>query len=359
MEYQSPLHKALYRWYEQNRRVLPWRETQDPYRIWVSEIILQQTRVAQGMAYYMRFVERFPDVDALAQAAEDEVLRYWQGLGYYSRARNLHKAAQQIVAQCQQPFPKTFDEIRRLPGIGDYTAGAIASFAYNAPYPAMDGNVYRVVARLFDCDVPFDTSAGKKHFHSLLESVFDTANARLFNSAIMEFGALYCTPALTLSADADPLAESVCDDCPIEAFCAAKKHGAAALLPIRKARPTLKDRYLNYYIYVSYRDGNACTLLHRRTEKDIWQHLYEFPLEEATHLHTREEATALSGVVPTAYFDTLHVLSHQRLHTRFFVCRRDTLPALPATFETPFSNLDRYALSRLTLKALEHLHLPR
>ena len=190
------LHTALYRWYEQNHRVLPWRDSDDPYAIWISEIILQQTRVAQGMDYFMRFMQRFPDVRTLAAANEDEVLRCWQGLGYYSRARNLHKAAKMIVEHGWLPFPQTFEQIRRLPGVGDYTAGAIASFAYNLPYPAMDGNVYRVVARLFDCDIPFDTTQGKRHFHQLIEQILDRMNARMFTSALMEFGELHCNPSL-------------------------------------------------------------------------------------------------------------------------------------------------------------------
>ena len=176
----SLLYSHLYAWYEANRRVLPWRETSDPYAIWLSEIILQQTRVAQGMEYYMRFIARWPRVEDLAAADEAEVLREWQGLGYYSRARNLHKAAQMVVANGWSPFPSRFEDIRSLPGIGDYTAGAIASFAYNQPYPAMDGNVYRVVARLLDIDEPFDTSAGKKHFHQAIDTLLDRANPRLF-----------------------------------------------------------------------------------------------------------------------------------------------------------------------------------
>lgn len=360
-----PLHSSLYRWYEQNKRELPWRETTDPYKIWISEIILQQTRVVQGMAYYLRFVEHFPDVDSLAAAAEDEVLRYWQGLGYYSRARNLHRAAQTIVARHEQPFPTTFEAIRSLPGIGDYTAGAIASFAYNLPYPAMDGNVYRVVARLFDCDVVFDTSAGKKHFHHLIEQILDRENARLFNSAIMEFGALYCTPTLT-SADYEGLA---CPHCPLSELCLAHAHHTAELLPQRKPRIELKDRYLTYIIYV---DAAHRTLLHQRTEKDIWQHLYEFPLCESDHLLSAEEVQSAYSVSRCFSFDFTHVLSHQRLHARFFVC---SVPALPESFqpsavgslvpqEAPypvipvsFTDIDRYALSRLTLRALEQLHI--
>ncbi len=378
------LLSSLYRWYEQNLRELPWRETADPYKIWISEIILQQTRVVQGMDYYLRFVERFPDVDSLAAAEEDEVLRYWQGLGYYSRARNLHRAAQTIVARHEQPFPATFEAIRNLPGIGDYTAGAIASFAYNLPYPAMDGNVYRVVARLFDCDVVFDTSAGKKHFHHLIEQILDRENPRLFNSAIMEFGALYCTPTLT-SSEYEGIA---CAHCPLSELCLGYAHHTAELLPQRKPRTELRDRYLNYIIYI---DSERRTLLHQRTEKDIWQHLYEFPLIEGDRLLTDDEVRALLSVSRSFSFDFTHVLSHQRLHARFFVC---SVPALPnefpptlpykiqsdlgghfplisrttpeptlakvsySTFPVSFSDLNDYALSRLTLRALEQLHVP-
>ncbi len=188
------LNYQLYTWYEHNKRILPWRETDDAYSIWVSEIILQQTRVEQGLPYYMRFIERFPTLVSLAQAKEDEVLRYWQGLGYYSRARNIYKAARQLIDNHYSSFPSTFEEIRSLPGVGDYTAGAIAAFAYNLPYPALDGNVYRVLARLTDCEIPFDTSAGKSHFHRVAEELLDRSHPRLFDSALMEFGALFCVP---------------------------------------------------------------------------------------------------------------------------------------------------------------------
>ena len=337
------LHKGLYRWYEQNHRVLPWRDTTDAYAIWISEIILQQTRVAQGIDYFMRFIERFPDVRTLSSASEDEVLRYWQGLGYYSRARNLHKAAIMIVEKGWLPFPTTFDQIRLLPGVGDYTAGAIASFAYNLPYPAMDGNVYRVVARLFDCDVPFDTTQGKKHFHQLIDQVLDRENARLFNSAVMEFGALYCTPTLTVADTGD----SPCTLCPLQACCLAFLHHTAELLPVRKPRPQLRDRYLNYYIYISRAHAQAelQTLIQQRTGKDIWQHLYEFPLRETSDALLPPE----QGMV---YRDFTHVLSHQRLHARFFYIPVKTLPAIAGTVAVEWSRLDEYAFSRLTLNAL-------
>lgn len=338
----SLIHNKLSQWYEQHHRILPWRETEDPYRIWISEIILQQTRVAQGLEYYMRFVERFPDVRSLASASEDEVLRYWQGLGYYSRARNLHRAAQTIVQRQSTVFDtpvdisdqaSIFQELISLPGIGEYTAGAIASFAFNLPYPALDGNVYRVLARLYDCEIAFDTSAGKKHFHQLANQLLDPSNPRLFNSAIMEFGALHCTPT---SPD--------CAHCPIQECCLAYAHHTVELLPVRKPRTALRDRYLNYTIYCT---PDMRTLIQQRTEKDIWQHLYEFPLQETEAL--------LPVAAGVAQVDLKHILSHQRIHARFHIKKVEQLPQIPNTIAIPLSSLDDYALSRLTLRALDML----
>ena len=314
------LYRHLYHWYEINHRILPWRETEDPYAIWLSEIILQQTRVAQGMEYYMRFLNRWPTVEDLAKADEAEVLREWQGLGYYSRARNLHKAAQMIGSS----FPKTFEEIRALPGVGDYTAGAIASFAYNLPYPAMDGNVYRVVARLLDIDEAFDTSAGKKLFHKKIEELLDREHPRLFNSAIMEFGALHCTPALG----------DACMTCPLQECCLGYAHGTAEVLPVRKPRPKVRDRWFTYHVYLC---GDE-TLIRRREEKDIWYHLYEFPCEE--------------GQTEDKYPFT-HVLSHQKLHARFIVHNVQKMPDIAGTICIRWDELNDYALSRLTLRALD------
>ena len=331
------IYSQLYRWYESNHRILPWRETDDPYAIWLSEVILQQTRVAQGMEYYMRFLSRWPTVEELAAADESEVLREWQGLGYYSRARNLHKAAKMIVesqkseiTNHQSPinFPRIFEELRALPGIGDYTAGAIASFAYNLPYPAMDGNVYRVVARLMDIDEPFDTAAGKKIFRRHIEGMLDRDNPRLFNSAIMEFGALQCTPVLGDS----------CLTCPLRDFCAGQAHGTAELLPVRKPRPKLRDRWFTYHIYLC---GDK-TLIRRRDEKDIWFHLYEFPCTE--------------GQTDNEYPFT-HVLSHQKLHARYILHRVQKMPDIPGTIVIPWDDLNRYALSRLTLRVLDTLRV--
>ena len=338
----SLLHSRLYEWYEHNHRVLPWRETEDAYCIWLSEVILQQTRVAQGLEYYMRFVARWPRLEDLATAAEDDVLREWQGLGYYSRARNLHKAAQMVVEYGWAPFPTRFEDIRSLPGIGEYTAGAIASFAYNQPYPAMDGNVYRVVARLLDIDEAFDTTAGKKLFHKQIIELLDKENPRLFNSAIMEFGALYCTPTLGDN----------CEMCPLKEICLGYQHGTSELLPVRKPRQKLRDRWLNYHVYLcgkmengKWKMENVSTLIHQRTEKDIWQHLYEFPLVESDG----PEAT------PLPYIDITHVLSHQRLHARFIIEKVAVLPEVEATIRVRWAELDDYAFSRLTLNALEKI----
>ena len=331
----SLLHSRLYRWYDANHRILPWRETEDGYHIWLSEVILQQTRVQQGLDYYLRFVARWPRVEDLAAAAEEDVLREWQGLGYYSRARNLHKAAQMIVARGWAPFPTRFEDIRQLPGVGDYTAGAIASFAYNQPYPAMDGNVYRVLARLLDIDEAFDTTGGKKLFRQKMDELFDRDHPRLYNSAIMEFGALYCTPVLGDN----------CALCPLQGQCMGYSHGTAALLPVRKPRPKIRERWLNYRIFIAEEDGAIWTLLHQRTEKDIWYHLYEFPCKEG------KKETKGDGLELT------HILSHQKLHARFRVCKVDQLPEIADCIRIRFEEIDDYPLSRLMLKALEKLGL--
>lgn len=336
----SLFYSHLYDWYEINHRTLPWRDTSNAYHIWLSEVILQQTRVVQGIDYYLRFISRWPCVEDLANASEDEVLREWQGLGYYSRARNLHKAAKMIVDRGWLPFPTHFDQIRSLPGVGEYTAGAIASFAYDEPYTAMDGNVYRVLARLFDIDEAFDTTQGKKLFRTQAEALLDRTHPRLFNSAIMEFGALWCTPILG----------DHCSFCPLQVYCLSHQHGTAALLPVRKERQALRDRWFDYTIYICQEDGRFYTLLHQRTKKDIWQHLYEFVLSEYT---TKQDWEQHSLSQP--FLTLTHVLSHQRLHVRFYIHRVDNLPDCSDCIRVPWDDLDNYAFSRLTLKAIEKL----
>ena len=343
------LHSKLNDWYEMNHRILPWRETTDPYKIWISEIILQQTRVAQGMEYYHRLITRFPDIQSLADAQEDEVLLYWQGLGYYSRARNLHKAAQlmkdhemfNLTNGDEAIRPKVkgeeiFFALRSMPGVGDYTAGAIASFAFNLPYPALDGNVYRVLSRLFDCEIAFDTTQGKKHFRQLAEELLDRERPRLFNSAIMELGALVCLPT-----------KPMCDECPLRTWCKALANNTVELLPVRNPRPKVRDRYLEYTIYIT---PEKTTLIHQRKGNDIWKHLWEFVCAE----RTGEEAIRRKAK-GEKILELTHVLSHQKLHARFVIKNVSELPRIPDTLVVKLSDLDNYAFSRLTLKAIEKL----
>ena len=341
------LHNNLIDWYEKNHRILPWRETEDPYRIWISEIILQQTRVVQGMEYYHRLITRFPDIQSLADAEEDEVLLYWQGLGYYSRARNLHKAAQlmknhEIFHQAMRLLgdkaqgEEIFAALKSMPGVGDYTAGAIASFAFDLPYPALDGNVYRVLSRLYDCEIPFDTTQGKKHFRKLAEELLDREHPRLFNSAIMELGALHCVPTAP-----------DCHTCPLNTWCKALANNTVELLPVRKPRPKVRDRYLMYTIYIT---PDNTTLIHQRKGNDIWKHLWEFVCAERTGEEAiRREAKGEKTLELT------HVLSHQKLHARFVIKNVSELPEIPDTVVVKLSDLDNYAFSRLTLNAIEKL----
>ncbi len=373
------LHNALIEWYEINHRVLPWRETDDPYKIWISEIILQQTRVAQGMEYYMRLVERFPDIQSLADAEEDEVLLYWQGLGYYSRARNLHKAAQLMknhemfhqakgdkegdeAIRLKTRGEEIFAALKSMPGVGDYTAGAIASFAFDLPYPALDGNVYRVLSRLYDCEIAFDTTEGKKHFRKLAEDLLDREHPRLFNSAIMELGALHCVPTAP-----------DCSTCPLNTWCKALAHNTVELLPVRKPRPKVRDRYLEYTIYVT---PEKTTLIHQRKGNDIWKHLWEFvettsvdslKNDNIDNLRPNQHPRAPKGDNSTQNYTTVHhstqpqainlthVLSHQKLHARFVIKNVSELPEIPDTLVVKLSDLDNYAFSRLTLNAIEKL----
>ena len=375
------LHDKLIDWYEQNHRILPWRETDDPYKIWISEIILQQTRVAQGMEYYLRLINRFPDVESLAEAEEDEVLLYWQGLGYYSRARNLHKAAQlmknheifklnnnninnlrgnQLSAALNGhssellSSEQIFAALRSMPGVGDYTAGAIASFAFNLPYPALDGNVYRVLSRLYDCEIAFDTTQGKKHFRQLAEDLLDRERPRLFNSAIMELGALHCVPTAP-----------DCPSCPLNTWCKALANNTVELLPVRKPRPKVRDRYLEYTIYIT---PERTTLIHQRKGNDIWKHLWEFvettsvdfKNDNIDNLRGNQLPAALQRntselLNPYKVIEITHVLSHQKLHARFVIKKVSELPEIPDTLVVSLSDLDNYAFSRLTLNAIEKL----
>ncbi|MDO4757900.1 MAG: A/G-specific adenine glycosylase, partial [Rikenellaceae bacterium] len=281
-----PIAERLIAWYEAHGRTLPWRTTREAYCIWLSEVILQQTRVEQGMAYYLRFTERFPTVYDLAAASEDEVLKLWQGLGYYSRARNLHAAAKQVVEEFGGSFPDTVEALRTLRGVGDYTAAAIASIAFDRPAAVVDGNVYRVLARLFDLETAIDTTEGKRTFAALAEELLERQRPATYNQAIMDFGALVCTPQ-----------SPSCTDCPLRDLCQALAAKSVASRPVKQGRTKIRDRYFSY---LHLTDGSH-TLLHRRTAGDIWQGLYEFPLIETpsevdfARLTATEEFQRLAG----------------------------------------------------------------
>lgn len=332
-------------WYKENQRDLPWRQTTDPYKIWISEIILQQTRVVQGLDYYYRFIDRFPTVDALAAASEEEVLKYWQGLGYYSRARNLHASAQYIMLHCGGIFPSSYETILSLKGIGEYTAAAIASFAWNMPYPVVDGNVYRVFSRLFALDTPIDTGKGKKEFYELANMLINPSNASMHNQAVMDFGALVCTPQAPS-----------CTSCPFQHKCLAFAGGNVLDYPVKQHKTKSRNRYFNYF----HIEWNDRTFLSRRDKSDIWKGLYEFPLIEIgqsvnfTELSSLPDFKAIFGFqtpldIMLVLHEKKHVLSHQVIYANFYKVRisnKDS--ALDKFIEINSSELDNYAISRLT-----------
>lgn len=334
--------KRLFAWYDEHQRDLPWRTTRDPYKIWISEIILQQTRVAQGYDYFVRFVECFPTVEALAQASEDEVMRLWQGLGYYSRARNLHAAAKKIVDM--GGFPRTYDEIRKLKGVGDYTAAAIASFAFDEPKAAVDGNVCRVWSRVFNIDTPVDTLRGKRIIAELAQTLLPAAHAAKYNQTIMEFGALQC-----VSKNPD------CVICPLAEKCMALAEGRVDALPVKSHKVKVTPRYLSYL----YIHNGESLLLHKRTGNDIWQNLYELPLiETAEQMHEEKvfehaEFDVWKPFIPYYIYrgcvnGVKHVLSHRVLHATFYELEVYGPLNCPEHFVVvPFSELYRYAFPRL------------
>lgn len=346
----SPIAGPLIDWYGKNKRDLPWRDTTDPYLIWISEVILQQTRVNQGLDYFNRFIARFPGVKELAAAGEDEVLKYWQGLGYYSRARNLHAAAREIVSRYGGVFPERYEEVKGLKGIGEYTAAAICSFAYRQPYAVVDGNVYRVLSRLFAIDTPIDSHAGKKSFTELASALIDPERPDLYNQAIMDFGALQCIPR-----------SPRCTGCPLAAQCLAFGQNRVGELPVKQGRTTVLPRYFNY-LHVLW---GEYTWIRQRREKDIWQNLYEFPLletdrdmeyEELEQMPEFRELFAGAGQIQMIRFPVIykHVLSHRIIYARFYTLVPEKIPeGLSRYLKIPIKDMDSYAVSRLTQGYLE------
>ena len=337
--------KTLLQWYNVHKRELPWRGEKNPYKIWISEIILQQTRIAQGWDYYLRFVERFPSVDELASASQDEVLKYWQGLGYYSRARNLHDGAKYIMEQCNGVFPKTYNEILKIKGVGEYTASAIASLAFSLPHAAVDGNVFRVLTRIFGIETPIDTSKGKKEITELANQLMDKKQAGAFNQAMMDFGSLQCVPS-----------NPDCEKCCFATFCFSKAERKQDVLPVKSQKTKVRNRYFQYFFILN----NANTFLQKRTEKDIWQGLYEFPLIES-EVELDENAVFVHPLFVKLFdksrwqIDEVsslyrHQLSHQLILAKFF-----TISVLDGDISfddniisIPLNELSNYPVSRLT-----------
>lgn len=323
---------------------MPWRETTDPYRIWISEIILQQTRVIQGLEYFNRFMERFPDVKSLAEAEEDEVMKYWQGLGYYSRARNLHAAAKEIMHRFGGEFPRKYEEVLALKGIGEYTAAAICSFAWKQPYAVVDGNVYRVLGRVFGMDTPIDSGTGKKEFAELAQVLLDKKSPDLYNQAIMDFGAVQCTPKVPN-----------CLYCPLRERCVAFSSGRVDELPVKAGKTVVKPRYFNY-LHIHCK---GVSLLARRNAKDIWQNLYEYPLIETGEAVDFAElqkspgyARLMEGVEGIQVLRMMempkHVLSHRIIYARFYELEVSNFAGgMQAYLQVSNEEIEKYAVSRL------------
>jgi A/G-specific adenine glycosylase len=303
-------------WYKQNKRSLPWRNTTDPYIIWLSEIILQQTRVEQGMPYFYRFAEAYPTVSDFASASEDDILKHWQGLGYYSRGRNMHTTAQMVMEEYGGYFPKKYDELIKLKGIGEYTAAAISSFADNEAKAVVDGNVFRVLSRYFGIAEPINTNRGRKDFTELANQLIDQNQAGLSNQAMMEFGSLLCRPK-----------NPHCVRCPLSLSCIALKEGTVAELPAKLKNQKARNRYFNYFVLIK----DSQILLNKRGAGDIWQNLHDLPLIETQEgisehdLKVHSSFTRLFGElanVSRVYGPVKHVLSHQKIFAQFFIVKR-------------------------------------
>ena len=319
---------TLLQWFKNNGRSLPWRETKDAYVIWLSEVILQQTRIAQGISYWERFMAQWPTVNDLAAATEDEVLKAWQGLGYYSRARNLHTAAQQVVEL--DGFPQTFKELKTLKGVGDYTAAAIASIAFGEPIAVVDGNVYRVLSRYYGIDTPIDSTEGKKEFQALAQSLLPINEPADYNEAIMDFGATQCTPN-----------SPHCSACPLCETCVAFREQRINELPVKSKKVKQRERHFTY-LYIEYEGKIA---IHQRGAGDIWQGLWEFPQEEYL---TSSENSAWRTEAQLLQKGVKHFLTHQILLADIYLWQPTRRPQLPSEFIwIEKQDLENYALPRL------------
>lgn len=338
-------------WYKKNKRALPWRSTSDPYHIWVSEVILQQTRVSQGLNYYQAFIGAFPDVAALAGADEDEVLNLWQGLGYYSRARNLHQAAKEVVEYLNGEIPRSYRELVKLKGVGDYTASAIASVCFGEPRAVVDGNVARVISRIFGVEEAVNSSAGSKLIDSLAMELLDREEPGNHNQAMMEFGALQCTPRSPL-----------CHECPLEEQCYARRMGQVEKFPVKIPKRKPVERWIYYYIFICKGE----TVITRRTREEIWKSLYQFPgFESDKPLDDRQMTDPRMAAEPAPAYGNVavervsppvkHQLSHRTITARFIHVRLDDWPdPLPSGWiKISTGSLDDYPVPRLINRYME------
>ncbi|WP_259065621.1 A/G-specific adenine glycosylase [Mucilaginibacter sp. X4EP1] len=339
----------LLKWYQQNKRDLPWRHTSNPYIIWLSEIILQQTRVEQGLPYFQRFLEQYPDVLSFAAAAEDDILKLWQGLGYYSRGRNMLKTARTVVDNYNGSFPQKYDDLIKLKGIGEYTATAIASFSANEAKAVVDGNVYRVLARYFGIDEPINSPKGKKLFQQTANELLNKQQPGLHNQAMMEFGAMLCKPK-----------NPACGICPVREGCYAFLHNAVNSLPVKLNKVKVRDRYFNYFLVT---DGDNI-LMNKRDDKDIWANMYDLPLVETDTLLTPEELFYLPMVKEIFGTDIKlveilplkkHILTHQRLHVRLIILNNQPVKLKEQYFFTPIENLQKLALPKIVFIFLKNI----
>lgn len=341
----------LLSWYLKNKRDLPWRNTRNPYKIWLSEVILQQTRVQQGLPYYNSFIKKYSSIKKLALASEDDVLKLWQGLGYYSRGRNLHFTAKQITSLYKGVFPKTFLELKKLKGVGDYTAAAIASFCFNEVQPVVDGNVYRVLARIFGIETPIDTSQGKKEFRKLANALISQQHPGEFNQAIMEFGAIQCVPK-----------NPSCERCPFAQYCIARNKKLITQLPIKSKKIKIKNRYF-YYLVIK---NNETVYLKKRIEKDIWRNLFDFPLietkkkiTEAKLVQTKEWKSIFNNskfTISDFSQEVKCVLSHQKIYARFATIKTNKkLKASKNWTLTKTKNLKKMAVPVLIAKYIKEM----
>ncbi|HET6244192.1 MAG: A/G-specific adenine glycosylase [Bacteroidetes bacterium] len=339
--------EILINWYLQHKRDLPWRNTKNPYFIWLSEVILQQTRVDQGLPYYLNFIHSFPTVSDLALADENQVLKLWQGLGYYSRARNLHFTARLITNEHNGIFPNNYIKLKELKGVGDYTAAAIASFAYNLPHPVVDGNVFRFFSRLFDINTPIDSLIGKKQFLEVAKDLMDAKRPDLFNQATMEFGATICTPK-----------QPSCALCPFAQNCLALKHNSIDSRPVKAKKTKQKERFFHYL----HLKSNDWLFVQKRTGQDIWKNLYEFPLIE---LKSREkplsilkhpffkELTGVNWDLIKVSLEYKHILSHQIIYAVFYEIEIKEMKNLPKELKSiHFDTLNQFPIPRLIDKYL-------